>query len=77
MFFTTAISMLANNISVAGSGCYAKFLGEKVAEPCGVQVGPGANDAVLREPADLPRHVGQNINGIAGDYEYRIRAEFH
>lgn len=69
--------MLADDVAVAGDGGNAQLLGQQVAEPGRVEVSAGADDAVLRQSADLPSHVRQDIHRVAGDDENCVRAVFN
>lgn len=55
---TAGVPVLADDVPVAGGGGDAELLWEQVPEPRRVQVGAGANHAVLGQPAELPRNVG-------------------
>ena len=68
--------MFSNNVGVAGSGCDGQFLRQQVPEPARVQVGAGADDAVLGQPADLPRHVCEHIHWVARDQKDRVWTVF-
>lgn len=54
--------MLSNDPAVATGGVKVQLLAHKVAETTGVQVGAGTDDAVTGETAQLPGHVGQDVN---------------
>lgn len=69
--------MLADDVPVAGGGGDAELLREQVAEARRVQVGPGAEYAVLGQSAQLPRHVRQDVHWVTRDYQDGVRAVFH
>lgn len=69
--------MLSNNITVRGGGGHAEGLREQVAEPGRVEVGAWSDDAVLRQSADLPRDVCQDVHRVARDYKYRVWTIFY
>lgn len=73
---TTSIAVLANDITMYGSGRDAEFLWEQVAEPRRVKVATWSDDAVFRQFANLPRHVGQDVYGVARDHEDSVRTVF-
>uniref|UniRef100_J3L8S8 Uncharacterized protein n=1 Tax=Oryza brachyantha TaxID=4533 RepID=J3L8S8_ORYBR len=50
-----------------------EMLGEEEAEPGGVEVGAGADDAAGREPRQLPRHVRQHVHRVRHDQQQRLR----
>lgn len=54
--------MLADDPAVAAGRVEVELLSHEVAETCGVQVGARADDAVTREAAQLPGHVGQDVH---------------
>lgn len=54
--------MLANDPAMAAGRVEVELLAHEVAEAGRVQVGAGADDAVAREAAQLPGHVGQDID---------------
>lgn len=60
--FTTGVTVLSNDPAVAAAGCHSKPLGHKEAEAGWVQIGSGTNNPVFGQPAQLPRHIRQNIN---------------
>lgn len=54
--------MLSDDPAMAAGGVEVELLSHEVTETGRVQVGSGANDAVTRETAQLPGHVGQNVH---------------
>lgn len=54
--------MLADDPAVAAGWVEVELLAHEVAETGRVQVGAGADDAVAREAAQLPGHVGQDVH---------------
>lgn len=54
--------MLSDDPAVAAGRVEVELLSHEVAETCGVQVGARADDAVTREAAQLPGHVGQDVH---------------
>lgn len=66
--------MLANDESVARGGSHSELLGHQEAESRGVQVGAGADDTVLGQPAELPGHVSQHVHRVAHDEQDSVGA---
>lgn len=73
---TAGVTVLADDVSVHGSGRDAELLGQQVAESCRVEVAARADDAVLGQITDLPRHVCEDVYGVAGYQEDSVRAVF-
>ena len=63
---TTRVAVLPHDPAVAAGRVQVQLLAHQVAEAGGVQVGAGANHAVARETAQLPRHVGQDVHWEVG-----------
>lgn len=59
---TAGVAVLANDPAVAAGRVEVELFAHEVAETGRVQVGAGADDAVAREAAQLPGHVGQNVD---------------
>lgn len=68
--------MLADDVSVHGSGRDAEFLRQQVTEARRVKITPGPDDAVLWQLTNLPSHVRKDIYGVAGDHDDSVRAVF-
>lgn len=54
--------MLPQDPAVEAAGVDAQFVGDQEPEARRVQVGAAADDAVLREAAELPGDIGQHVN---------------
>lgn len=61
--------MLSKHPAIEGAGVDAQALGHQVAEASRVQVGAAADDPVLRQSAQLPGDVGQNVHWGEEDEE--------
>lgn len=69
--------MFANNPPVTTGRSDPQFLRHQEPEPGRIQVCPGAQHAMLRQPAEFPRHVRQDVDGVADDQQQRVRGVFY
>lgn len=54
--------MLSDDPAMAAGRVEVELLSHDVTETSGVQVSAGANDAVTGETAQLPGHIGQDVD---------------
>lgn len=59
---TARVSMFSNNPTVAARWVNAQLLSHQVTETSRVQVCAAADDTVPGQTAQLPGHVGQDVN---------------
>lgn len=74
---TTTVAMLSNDPSMTAARCYIQPLTHQEPKPTRVQVGARTNHPVLRQPAQLPRHVGQYVHGVTDNQQYTMRTVLH
>ena len=60
--------MLTQNIGMDVLLAYADILGKAGAQTRGIKNSAGADNAVLRNSADLAEYICQHIHGVAYDY---------
>ena len=65
--------MLPHHVSLHVLRVDVEVLGEEEPEPGHVKVGAGSDDAVDREPRQLPRHVRQDVDGVGDDEQDGVR----
>jgi len=74
---TARVSVLPDDPAMAGRRGDVEALRQQEAKAGRVQVGSRADDAVRREARQLPRHVGEDVDGVADDEQQGVRGERH
>ena len=64
--------MFADNPSVSGRGSDIESFRKEETKAGGIQIGAGTNDAFLRQTAQLPGDISEQIDGIGDDQQDRV-----
>lgn len=70
-----AIAMLAQHIRIDAVRRDSGSRGQGAAQACRVERRAGAEDLGLGEPGELPREVGQDVNGVGDEEEDGVRGD--
>lgn len=74
---TTTVAMLSNDPSMTTACCNIQPLAHQEPKPTRIQIRARPNHPVLRQPAQLPCHVGEDVHGVTHNQQYTIRTVLH